>query len=284
MRLIKVKLNHYRRFAAEQSLDVSEDLIALVGPNEAGKSSVLAAIDLLGREDRPEQADATRGQSGPASVSGLFVLDDDDRALLANVHQGPDVSHLWVELRQGAERDFWRPEPRPERDLGPRRRCQQLVAALEGHAALDAQYSADEEDPWDPQLWVDVGSHLASGDESFSEETVQSLETLASRLRDLEYPPQVESEDEDEQQTGVDASSIEHDEDEANRDAREAAASALVDLASIERRPTPVRQVLDALAGRLPDVAFFSAASQSRATSWARVDSACPRRRSRRCP
>jgi hypothetical protein len=252
MRLTKLKLKQFRRFAAEQSLDVNEDLIALVGPNEAGKSSILAAIDLLGGEERPDQADVTRGQTGPASVSGLFVLDDSDRSLLADIHQGPNVSHLWVELRQGAESNFWRPEPRPARDLAPRRRCQGLVAALEGHPALDVQYSVDEEAPWDPQLWVDVGSHLASDDETFSAETVQSLDALAARLRGLEYPPESETEDDDSQELQGGSSA------EDDRRAREAAASALVDLATIERRPTPVRQVLDALSGRLPDVAFFA--------------------------
>ncbi len=74
MRLIKLRLKHFRRFAAEQSLDLNEDLIALVGSNEAGKSSVLTAIDLLGRGEHPERADVTRGQDGPASISGLFVF------------------------------------------------------------------------------------------------------------------------------------------------------------------------------------------------------------------
>lgn len=262
VRLIKLKLKRFRRFAAEQALDVNEDLIALVGPNEAGKSSVLAAIDLLGRGDRPEQSDITRGQSGPASVSGLFVLEDDDRSLLADIHEGPQVSHLWVELRQGAEHNFWRPEPRPTRDLGPRRRCQALCAALEGHPALDAQYSADEEVPWDPQLWVDVDSHLTSDDESFSDEAIQSLEALALRLRNLEYPPAPGADDEEPPDADEGATSEREDEvegdDENDREAREAAASALVDLAAIERQPTPVRQVLDALSGRLPEVAFFA--------------------------
>ncbi|MDQ6909315.1 MAG: AAA family ATPase [Actinomycetota bacterium] len=261
MRLIKLRLKQFRRFAAEQSLDVNEDLIALVGPNEAGKSSVLAAIDLLGREARPDQADVTRGQSGPASITGVFVLEDEDRALLSNIHQGPDVTHLWVELRQGADRNIWRPDPRPTRDLGPRRRCQQLAAALEGHPALDAQYSSDEEAQWDPQLWVDVSSHLASDDESFPDETVQSLEALALRLRGLEFPAEPKSEDEESEQQDEAASSGQDegdDEDEVAREAREATASALVELASIERRPTPVRQVLEALSGRLPDVAFFA--------------------------
>jgi hypothetical protein len=263
VRLIKLRLRRYRRFAVEQALDVNEDLIALVGPNEAGKSSILSAIDLLGREDRPEHSDLTRGQGGSASISGLFVLEDEDRSLLADIHQGPEVTHLWVELRQGAERNFWSPEPRPTRDLGPRRRCQELLAELEGHPALDAQYSVDEETPWDPQLWVDVGSHLASEDETFSDEAVQSLEALALHLRNLEYPPAPEADDEDEgsQHSDEDTSAGEEgdeDPDEIDREAREAAASALADLAVVERRPTPVREVLDALAGRLPDVAFFA--------------------------
>lgn len=257
MRLIKLKLKQFRRFATEQSLDLNEDLIALVGPNEAGKSSVLAAIDLLGRGDLPTQADVTRGQDGPASISGLFVLEDDDRSLLSDIHQGPNVSHIWVELRQGAERQIWAPEPRPMRDLSPRRRCEELCGALEGHAALDAQYSVDEEDPWDPQLWADVQVHLSSDEETFSEEAIQSLESVAHRLRDLEYPPEPESDDEESQQEDVGASSHDHD-DETDRESREAAASALVDLAGSERRPTPQRQVLKALSGRLPNVAFFT--------------------------
>lgn len=263
VRLIKLRLKQFRRFAAEQSLDLNEDLIALVGSNEAGKSSVLAAIDLLGRGEHPERADVTRGQDGPASISGLFALEDEDRSLLSDIHQGPDVSHLWVELRQGAEQQIRRPEPRPTRDLSPRRRCQQLCGALEGHAALDAQYSADVDDPWDPQLWVDVGVHLASDDETFSDDKVQSLEALAQRLRDLEYPPDPESEDEDEDlRQAEEAGSSDKDDDEADRESREAAASALVDLAAIERLPTPVRQVLNALSGRLPDVALFTAADR----------------------
>lgn len=271
MRLIKLRVKHFRRFAEEQSLDLNEDLIALVGSNEAGKSSVLTAIDLLGRGEHPGRADVTRGQDGPASISGLFVLEDEDRSLLRDIHQGPDVSHLWVELRQGEEQQIWRPEQRPTRDLGPRRRCQQLCGALEGHAALDAQYSTDVDDPWDPQLWVDVGVHLASDDETFSDETGQSLEALAHRLRDLEYPPEPESEDEDSREAD-EAGSSDEDDGAADREAREAAASALVDLAAIERLPTPVRQVLDALSGRLPEVALFTGADRDLARDYVLAD------------
>src|SRR5712692_8589805 len=55
MHLIKLKITDFRRFAGEQSLDLNEDLIALVGPNEAGKSSILNAIDLVGRRMQPHR-------------------------------------------------------------------------------------------------------------------------------------------------------------------------------------------------------------------------------------
>lgn len=137
MRLIKLRLRQFRRFAGAHSLDLNENLIALVGPNEAGKSSILEAINLLGRGQRPASSDTTRGQEGPATISGLFALDAEDSALLTEIHGGAEIAQVWVELREGAENNYWILEPRPHRDLGPRRRCRALLAALEGDHALD---------------------------------------------------------------------------------------------------------------------------------------------------
>ena len=61
MRLLKLRLRQFRRFWADQSLDLNEDLIALVGPNEAGKSSILKALELLGTQTLPDAGrDVTR--------------------------------------------------------------------------------------------------------------------------------------------------------------------------------------------------------------------------------
>ena len=78
MRLVKIRFKDFRRFAGEHSLDLNENLIALVGPNEAGKSSILYALDLVGRRELPAASDTTRGLPGPAAVSALFVLEPDD--------------------------------------------------------------------------------------------------------------------------------------------------------------------------------------------------------------
>src|SRR5262245_37523433 len=120
MRLIKLKFTNFRRFDGEQSLDLNENLIALVGPNEAGKSSILAAIDMVGRRVAPGQADITRGLTSPASIAALFSLEASDTAALADIHDGPTVSRVWITRSADEAGSTWSLEPDPHRDLSPR--------------------------------------------------------------------------------------------------------------------------------------------------------------------
>jgi AAA domain, putative AbiEii toxin, Type IV TA system/AAA domain len=252
MRLIKLKVTDFRRFAGEQSLDLNEDLIALVGPNEAGKSSILTAIDLAGRKSPPSATDTTRGLVGPAAIAALFALDPDDRAALADIHNGGTVKRIWVTRTAGQDRSIWGLEAYPWRDFGPRQRCKELVDALEGDPGLDAAYSTSDQLPWNPQVYLDVRAALASSKDTLPDEALSSLEVLGNNLRVIQYPPP-EAEVPSPDQVS---------EDLRRTAAREAAASALRDLAGIERLPTPWRQVVDALTNRIPDVAFFSAADR----------------------
>jgi energy-coupling factor transporter ATP-binding protein EcfA2 len=250
VKLIKMKLGQFRRFAEEQSLDLNEDLIALVGPNEAGKSSVLAAIEMLGKRERPGEAFATRGAGGKAFVTGIYLLEPEDSALLADIHQGDQVTHVRLDLGR-TKRPQLAPLPRPSRDLEPREACRDKLAALEGCPALDAAYSIDPEAPWDPELWASVGDHLASVSETLQEEDLLSLAALAVRLRGIDFRPEP---DPDSEPDGTDE---EVGTDVTYADELADAARALDSLVAIERRPVPAQQVADALMGRLPEVAYF---------------------------
>jgi len=252
VRLIKLKLTNFRRFAGEHALDLNEDLIALVGPNEAGKSSILRAISLFGSLTAPDPADTTRGIDGTASISGLLVLDPDDREALADIHEGCQVTHLWVTLATGAASSTWALHPRPDRDLAPRTNTRALLSAIKDDPALDAAFSTSEEAAWEPERLQDVLDTLNSRDEMLPSNALSSLEDLAQRLRAIDVP----TTSDEETATPATASG---DEDSS---AREATAAALLDLATIERRPSPVRQVLDALKGRTPDVAYFDDADR----------------------
>lgn len=256
---MKLKLSGYRRFAELQSLDLNEDLVALVGPNEAGKSSVLDALSTLGGSRKFAPTDATRRLNGATSISGLFFLDPDDRAELAEIRGGPEVTHVSVEMTNDSDSRLWRVEKRPQRDLSPRKRCRELVASLEGDPALSAEYSQDDKWPWDPNLIAQVMSHLDVERETLDESAARSFESLGHRLLALQYPASV---DEASEQLAT------SEEDARRRGHRESTAESLLSLAEIEQEPSPWRQVVDVLQGRLPAFAAFKDADRDLQRSY----------------
>ena len=233
MRLLKMRLKQFRRFWADQALDLNEDLIALVGPNEAGKSSILEALEMLGTRTLPDAGrDVTRNSVGPSEIEGLLVLDNTDRELISSIGGGDKVTHVRVGLKSGAQQYTMTPEPRPQRDREPRARCGVLVHGLENDPNLDAQYSQTEPLRWDPQLFADLLGVLDSDRDSLTPEEISSLKALADRLSDLrvaELPalPEGASEDERDENDRLQGDS------EAKQTARAGAITALRDLAPL---------------------------------------------------
>lgn len=267
MRLLKLRLKRFRRFADEQVLDLNEDLIALVGPNEAGKSSILDALQILGGSRELGARDATRGSAGPVEIEGYFVLDDADRSAIADIKDGGAVRHCRVRIRSDRSPSAIIPEPRPMRDLEPRARCRERVRALDGDVNLDAQYSQSEHLRWDSQSYVDVVEILGSEKDSLSPEEISAVRELAERLGDLRpvdagTPPEEAS----------DAELKEHDrlrlEVEARAAARGAAIEALTGLAEVESEPAPTARVARLLRDRLPSVAVFEQGDRELASSY----------------
>lgn len=65
MDLIKAQLKGFRR-CHDDTLDLNEDVVAIVGPNDAGKSSLLEALASVENHDLVG-ADITRNTSPPAN-------------------------------------------------------------------------------------------------------------------------------------------------------------------------------------------------------------------------
>ena len=87
MQLIKVRLHGYKRFAEESTMNVDGKVIAIIGPNEAGKSSFLQALEHFNHNDKfvPQNGryQLTRGAEitdEQKVIWGLFRLDNVDRA------------------------------------------------------------------------------------------------------------------------------------------------------------------------------------------------------------
>jgi hypothetical protein len=146
MRVKSITVHGYKRFAAENVLYIAAPLIAMVGPNEAGKTSLLEAIRHLSIEppkeedpDNPEMGEfATREFSGryfpsargddqnPIIVSAKFSLEPDDLKALEGI-EGVAKSLVFEVTKRADSKVRWRLDPRLKRNLKPR---EQMIAQL----------------------------------------------------------------------------------------------------------------------------------------------------------
>lgn len=97
MRLLRVDLNGYKRFAKSTGFTVDSDVVALVGPNEAGKTSVLQALSHLNSQDEFLGVEIARGvdiKPGDAIVEAVFQIEPDDLAALETVPEAQKLRRI----------------------------------------------------------------------------------------------------------------------------------------------------------------------------------------------
>jgi energy-coupling factor transporter ATP-binding protein EcfA2 len=190
MRLIWVNLHGYRRFAGETRVNVDLPVIAVVGPNEAGKSSLLQALKRLS-DDEPFEAtgegrELTR--SSPVEpdqhvVSAEFLLEVRERDAIRGVREANQARGLQVWKRGDGVVDG-KLVPTPRRDREPRRRAAEVLRRARESRHLAGTTYEDEGET--RELADDVDTVLATLDSdagSLEAEDVDELELFAQRLR-----------------------------------------------------------------------------------------------------
>lgn len=164
MRLLGVGFNRYRRLA-KAAMHLEGRITAIVGPNEAGKTSFLRALQRL-NDEQPFLAreDRTRGLA-PFSpthpvLTAWYALDDTDHALLTGIPEAANARRL-VMVKQANGQLVGNLEPRPERNLEERSGIATGLSALAtrkwatGETTLQEAISAqapvmtDGEPQWD---------------------------------------------------------------------------------------------------------------------------------------
>ena len=105
-----VKLNKFKRFE-KATLTTQGKVIALIGANESGKSSILRALTYLNNEDQIAPSDLTRDldievESDEIVIEAAFLLDDDDREAISNWDTNGTTKWFYVKKRANGRKIF----------------------------------------------------------------------------------------------------------------------------------------------------------------------------------
>lgn len=192
MRLIKADCLGYKRLYNSGWVDLDPDVVCIVGPNAAGKSSFLNALTHLNDDRAFEPQERTRKNRGRGlvQVRALFVLEPDDRALIADIPEA-------VALRQVTffKKNDYAPslefEPAIHRDMRPRRDVEARVRKLQAMKwAGERDSEGEETETPNADAIENALAVLASADERLTEDElapIVALESLVTAADDLPH-------------------------------------------------------------------------------------------------
>lgn len=195
MKLISIDVEGYRRFFTNQCLQLDSALVALLGPNEAGKTSLLNLLlclnnDLPFQPEGPSQ-ELTRGQkfaSNHTVILAKLRLEDADLDALKDIKDASRIRWVFVRKIVSGQRNI-EFLPGISRDVESRT---QIFNGINGISSLDvrktyeAQKVTEEKDPPTEHI-IETTQSLINGidpnTETLPKEIIEKLRELAISLR-----------------------------------------------------------------------------------------------------
>lgn len=222
-------LNGFRRFAEPAELRTNGKLVAILGPNEAGKTSLLAAITHIGHKTPFSKSDLTRGRAvgdDDVILTSRFRLDEGD---LAAARLTTPTWYVLQKRASGKQTYVFEPDV-AKRDISNRKKIASSIDRIRKNNKLWGRLVGDVEnviETFDSALGA-----LASQSETLTDGDFEILESLAEISK-------TES---------VDADPLYF------RDLH----SQISEQISLEKEATPKRFAADIIFSRIPKILLFS--------------------------
>jgi predicted ATP-dependent endonuclease of OLD family len=177
VQLIGLELFNFRRFE-KASLHLLDHPIAIVGPNEAGKSSILEALKRLNDASEIQQRDITRLTTPKPEdpiITAWFAIDKSDREVLSDIPESKAATkYLVTKTRNGSL--VASVDPEFGRDPAPRVHALASLARVASGTWINGRKD-DFRESLDEARTI-----LSSGAPNLSSDQIESLRVLLGEL------------------------------------------------------------------------------------------------------
>jgi predicted ATP-dependent endonuclease of OLD family len=189
MKLVWFEVNGFKRFAELTKVYLDGKVVAIVGPNEAGKSSLLQAFEHCNSteavmHDGPSQ-ETTRGESFPNDhviFEATYLIDDSDREGLSEIPEAADVRWYSVSKTVGGSPIKSTLKPMPNRDLTQRRRVASEIERIKD--VVESSLTSAETQNDESQDAERLRALLLSEEETLEDEGIELIRTCANRIEE----------------------------------------------------------------------------------------------------
>jgi predicted ATP-dependent endonuclease of OLD family len=181
MDLIWLKVKGYRRFKELSTLNLFGKMIALIGPNEAGKTSLLEALLKLTSDDKLAHLDSTRTNtdSDETSLEAAFFLEEDDRAVIRKLDDIKIPRWLYIKKLKDGKRQY-RFDIQINRDKSYRVKLLGQLKRAKNHKSVHDTLEDIEE--WETVVDNCI-TNIPISDENLNKQSLDELKKLSNQLR-----------------------------------------------------------------------------------------------------
>lgn len=169
MRLVKAEFSGFGRLA-DAKINLDNKVIAIVGPNEAGKTTLLKALAYIDNGAALAVSERSRGLGGQevednhVVVKVQYLLDDSDRAEVADLDLEEPPKSLWLSKTADGGSVHKTVAPHPRKAMAPLRESLKSLrkSMTKANIAAISPVISEEEDAVQPdERHVSLGQRLS---------------------------------------------------------------------------------------------------------------------------